>query len=348
VEIGTGTSPPVRDASDAAAVAEAARLLRDGGLVAFPTETVYGLGADALAANAVARIFAAKGRPASNPLIVHVADVAAARELAREWPAVAETLAARFWPGPLTLVVPKAGVVPDIVTAGGATVGLRVPSHPVALALLRAAGVPVAAPSANRSEEVSPTTAAHVAESLRGARVDLILDAGPTEIGLESTVVDCTVSPPRLLRPGRVTAAMLRAALGQIAGDRAVEVEEERPPQGPARSPGLRKRHYAPRVPLVVVPPGAAKDALRDGDAFLARKASATPGTVRVLRMPLDAAGYAARLYAALREMDRAAGVTRIVVEEPPQNDAWAAVHDRLRRAGAPAGGDGNDDGRGR
>jgi L-threonylcarbamoyladenylate synthase len=214
-------------------LAEAAERLRRGELVAFPTETVYGLGADARDADAVAKIFAAKGRPASNPLIVHVPDADAARALASDWTDAAGRLAAAFWPGPLTLVVARAAVIPDIVTAGGGTVGLRVPSHPVARELLARAGVPVAAPSANRSEEVSPTTAAHVAESLGPYVPDLmILDGGPCAVGIESTVVDVTGDAP-----------------------------------GPARSPGQMARHYAPRKPLLLldgVPPAPAP-----GDALL-------------------------------------------------------------------------------
>lgn len=188
---------------DDAALAEAAERLRAGELVAFPTETVYGLGANALDANAVAKIYAAKGRPATNPIIVHVASVEQAKTLVKTWPAIADELAAQHWPGPLTLVLEKADHIPDIVTAGGRTVGIRIPNHPVALELLRRAGVPVAAPSANRSEEVSPTQAKHVADSL-GAFVDdlLILDGGACGVGIESTVLDVTCDPPRVLRPG--------------------------------------------------------------------------------------------------------------------------------------------------
>ncbi len=198
-----------------AAIAEAAEVLRRGGLVALPTETVYGLGANALEAGAVQAIFAAKERPPRNPVIVHVADAEAARAWAAAWPERAGQLAERFWPGPLTLVLPKRPVVPDIVTAGGATVGLRVPAHRVALALLKAADVPIAAPSANRSSRVSPTTAAHVLADLEG-RIDMILDAGPTSGGLESTVLDLTVEPPRVLRPGLVSVAQLEEVIGPV------------------------------------------------------------------------------------------------------------------------------------
>lgn len=328
--VGSGLMGRTLPADDPAAIAAAAAALRAGGLVAFPTETVYGLGANARDPAAVARIFAAKGRPATNPLIVHVADAAAARELVSVWSPVAEALAARFWPGPLTLVLPKGPSLPDLVTAGGPTVGIRIPAHPAARALLRAAGVPVAAPSANRSTEVSPTTAAHVAASL-GEAVDLILDGGPTTVGLESTVLDVSVSPPQILRPGMVTRAMLEEVVGDVAEDR------QGPQEGPARSPGLMTRHYAPRAPVVVLPAERLGTSVQASDGLLCRE---TAGVVwraaRVIAMPLDVTGYAARMYAALREMDTA-GVARIVVEAPPEDAEWAAVRDRLRRASAKA-----------
>ncbi|HEY0970121.1 MAG TPA: L-threonylcarbamoyladenylate synthase, partial [Gemmatimonadales bacterium] len=196
-------------------LAHAASVLRRGGLVAFPTETVYGLGANALDSDAVARIYAAKGRPSFNPLIVHVADATAARTLATAWPEAAERLAAAFWPGPLTMVLPKQPRVTDLVTAGLPSVALRVPAHPVALALLRAAGIPIAAPSANRYTELSPTSAAHVERGL-GDRVELILDAGPTRVGIESTVVDLTGERPVMLRPGIISADALAAVVGPL------------------------------------------------------------------------------------------------------------------------------------
>src|SRR4051794_21935732 len=201
---------------DPEVIRRAAELIRAGRLVAFPTETVYGLGANALDAAAVARVFQAKGRPPTNPLIVHLDGVDQIAQVAAGWPKVAVRLAERFWPGPLTLVLPKRPEVPDVVTAGGPTVAVRVPAHPVAQALLRAAGVPVAAPSANRSTELSPTTAAHVLRGLDG-RIELILDGGPTPGGIESTVVDVTASPLRLLRPGLVTPAELEAVVGPVA-----------------------------------------------------------------------------------------------------------------------------------
>lgn len=326
-------APNVRSAADPAAIAEAAELLRAGRLVGFPTETVYGLGANALDPAAVARIFEAKGRPATNPLIVHVASVEAARELATNWPEIADRLTARFWPGPLTLVVEKGGRVPDIVTANGPTVGLRVPDHPAALALLQAAGVPIAAPSANRSEEVSPTTARHVFDSL-GDRVDLILDGGPTNVGIESTVLDVTCEPPRILRPGMVSEKMLHSVVGSLTSDGSSRDETI------ARSPGQTPRHYAPRARLEVVPAAYARMVFRtdgpDGELLLwGTGGRGGCGGPRPRFLPRDPSRYAAGLYAALRDMD-AAGIAQIHVEEPPSGPEWAAIHDRLRRAATP------------
>lgn len=300
--------------------------------MAFPTETVYGLGANALDAAAVERIFAAKGRPVTNPLIVHVPDITAARELAADWPAQAQRLAERFWPGPLTLVLPCRSIVPNIVTAGGPTVALRVPAHPVALALLRACGLPLAAPSANRSTQLSPTRAEHVLSGLAD-RIDLVLDAGPTPGGLESTVLDVTVEPPRLLRPGLITLAQLIEVVGPVGRSQPVTAES------PARSPGQMARHYAPRTPMELVAGNGPERAqalvqqgLRIGWATLARDGAATAPGALVVVMPDDAAGYAARLYAVLHELD-GRGLDRIVVDLPPATDAWLAVYDRLRRA---------------
>jgi L-threonylcarbamoyladenylate synthase len=317
---------------DAAIIARAADVLRRGGLVAFPTETVYGLGANALDSAAVDRIFTAKGRPAYNPVIVHVADAGRALDVAREWPDVADRLARAFWPGPLTLVLPKRPEVPSSVTAGLDTVAVRVPSHPVALALLEAAGLPIAAPSANRSTEVSPTTGSHVEKSL-GDAVDLILEAGPTPVGIESTVVDVTVNPPALLRPGSI----MLADLARVAGD-----VSEAPPSGTdraRRSPGMLDRHYAPRAKLVL----ASSDRIRElveGAQHAGRRVgaiaiSATFSPSRrdeILTLPNDPDRYAARLYATLHALDDAA-VELIVVENPPDVPAWRAVRDRLERA---------------
>jgi L-threonylcarbamoyladenylate synthase len=321
---------------DQGAIAAAAALLRRDGLVAFPTETVYGLGANALDAAAVARIFAAKGRPATNPLIVHLADARQVAQVAADWPDPAARLAERFWPGPLTLVLLKRPEVPDIVTAGGPTVAARVPAHPVARALLRAAGVPVAAPSANRSTELSPTTAAHVLRGL-GGRVDLILDAGPTAGGIESTVLDVTCDPPRLLRPGPVTPAEIEAVIGPISrpGEPAASAAGV-----PHRSPGQMPRHYAPRAPLELAGGHGRErvvDVLREGARVgwvTWPGAAEVTGAVRV-ELPYDPTAYAAGLYAALHDLD-SAGVDRIVVARPPDDEAWLAIRDRLRRAAHP------------
>jgi L-threonylcarbamoyladenylate synthase len=316
------------------------RILRRGGLVAFPTETVYGLGANALDAAAVKRIFVAKGRPATNPLIVHVADAAQVSQVASDWPEAAARLAERFWPGPLTLVLPKRPEVPHVVTAGGPTVAARVPAHPVALALLRAAGIPVAAPSANRSAELSPTTAEHVHRGLAG-QIDLILDAGPTPGGIESTVLDVTTDPPRVLRPGLVTPAEIEAVIGPVRrpGERVAPPVADAPGSGgqPLPSPGLMERHYAPRALLELADGdgrGRARE-LAEGGRRVGwvtwPGADAVPGAVRV-ELPRDPAAYAARLYAALHDLD-AAGVERIVAARPPDDEGWLAVRDRLRRA---------------
>ncbi|HLK59699.1 MAG TPA: L-threonylcarbamoyladenylate synthase [Chthonomonadaceae bacterium] len=325
---------------DADVIARAAEILRSGGLVAFPTETVYGLGANALDPQAVGRIFEAKGRPSNNPLIVHAPDVEAARQLVAAWPEAAERLAARFWPGPLTLVLPRANTIPDIVTAGGPTVAVRVPAHPVALALLRAAEIPLAAPSANRSTQLSPTRAEHVAEGLSGL-IPMILDAGPTTGGLESTVISLTTPRPTLLRPGLISPAELRSVVGRL-GLR----EETADTHAPLPSPGLTARHYAPRARLEIAENGGAQrvqDLAQNGVRVgwltfalppEARQPTAFAGVVAYV-MPLSPLEYAAQLYARLHELD-AAGVERIVVAMPPETEAWQAVRDRLHRAATP------------
>ena len=329
------------DRPDKSAIAEAAAILRSGGLVAFPTETVYGLGANALDAAAVESIFAAKGRPATNPIIVHVADVAAARGLVTAWPVAAEKLAEAFWPGPLTFVLPKRAHVPDNVTAGGRTVGIRVPSHLVALALLQAAELPIAAPSANRSNQISPTTAEHVRRGLEG-RIDMILDAGPTSGGLESTVIDLTADPPRLLRAGLATVAQLEAVVGPI--DLPVDQMPADSDQEPVRSPGQLERHYSPKARLICVGPSdeqVVRELLNSVNRAGWLRLSATDASLdmkvckvaaKTIDMPLNPTTYSARLYAALHEMDDAK-VELIVVDLPPNEPVWLAIHDRLRRA---------------
>jgi L-threonylcarbamoyladenylate synthase len=318
---------------DPVAIAAAAAVLRAGGLVAFPTETVYGLGADALDPAAVRRIYEAKGRPAFNPIIVHVATTEAARRLSRRWPASATRLANQFWPGPLTLVLPKDVSVPDIVTAGLDAVGVRVPAHPVALALIRAADVPVAAPSANRFTQLSPTTAEHVARGL-GDRVDVLLDGGSAHVGIESTVVDLTGPAPRLLRPGMISRSTLEAVIGPLALDEAEPSGDE-----PRRSPGQVERHYAPRAALELLSRAQLEalsgDREKAGSGHVGVIAIADvrlPAGMHVVRLPQDAEGYARELYSALHRLDDA-GCVRIMVELPPDEPPWNAVHDRLRRA---------------
>lgn len=315
---------------DPAALREAAAELQAGRLVAFPTETVYGLGADGLNPEAVAEIYRAKGRPANNPLILHVGDVAAARALVAEWPPEADLLAARFWPGPLTLVLPADPGVPLIVRAGNPTVALRCPSHPVALALIRATGRPLAAPSANRSTEISPTTAQHVLKGLEG-RLGLILDGGPTVAGLESTILDLSRRPFRLLRPGPLPVDLLETLLGPLERWQGGVAEHE----GQA-APGMAARHYAPRTPLRILEPAALLGALRDSAnpvlVLFGGEVSA-PG-VPQRRLPLDPGRVGTALYALLHELD-AAGHSEILVQAPPTGDAWWAVADRLQRASA-------------
>lgn len=313
-------------------IAQAAEVLRAGGLVAFPTETVYGLGAHALDPRAVERIFRAKDRPAFNPLIAHLSGIAGARELAAEWPPEAEQLAAAFWPGPLTLVLPKKPHVPDLLTAGLPAVGIRVPAHPVALALITAAGVPIAAPSANRFTELSPTTATHVMKSL-GDRVDVLLDGGPTMVGIESTVVDLTGAVPQLLRPGVLSAHQLSEVVG-----RPVARGGEPVGAAPRHSPGMVERHYAPKAELRVLDPAALAQSAAENSPAAASDTGAlllhplAVGADHVIRMPTDPAGYARQLYAALHSLDDA-GCRLILVEKVPDSEQWIAVQDRLRRA---------------
>jgi L-threonylcarbamoyladenylate synthase len=294
-------------------IAHAAALIREGRLVAFPTETVYGLGANALDPAAVRRIFKAKGRPSTSPLIVHVSSEAMAREYASDWPEAASALARRHWPGPLTLVVPKDARIPDDVTAGLGAVGLRVPAHPVALALIEAAGVPVAAPSANRFTGLSPTSAEHVRRGL-GALVDCVLDGGSTPIGIESTVLSLAAPEPLLLRPGMITREEIEELIGPVRVADSVT--------GAHPSPGMHARHYSPKTPLVLVDPGGA---VPSGDGVLLQRGST---------MPSDARSYAAALYARLHHLDLQ-GLDWIAVEWPPDAPEWTGIRDRLRRAAA-------------
>lgn len=320
------------DTADAPAIAEAARVLKAGGLVAFPTETVYGLGALALDPAAVAGIFRAKGRPSYNPLIVHVSDTRMARTLVSEWPETAETLTRAFWPGPLTLVLPKAPAVPDAITAGLPTVAMRAPAHPVALALIAATGAPIAAPSANPSTAISPTLAAHVQKGLSG-RIDLILDGGATAVGMESTVLSLVDDEPVLLRPGGVSRAQIEALIGPV------KLRQEAPSGEAARpSPGLMAVHYAPKVPTWRLP--AADIAGLSGQAGEQGVITIGPGTGvpagwRQVVLPADPAGAAAGFYAALHELEDA-GVAAIWIAEPPAGADWEALRDRLDKASRP------------
>jgi L-threonylcarbamoyladenylate synthase len=312
-------------------VDRAARLLADGELVAFPTETVYGLGADASRGDAVRKIFAAKGRPSAHPLIVHLAPGAALDGWAAEIPDAARALVAAAWPGPLTIVVAKGPRVDAATTGGGATVGLRVPAHPVAQALLRAFGGGVAAPSANRFGAVSPTTAAHVVADL-GDDVAYVLDGGPCAVGLESTIVDFTRGQPALLRPGGMPRELIEAIVGRLAG-----AGDDAP-----AAPGTLASHYAPRAEVIAVAPAdvpATLAAIRDRRvAILApRAAFAAWGELAATKIPLpdDLGELAAVLYGTLRDLD-AAGVDVVIAALPPAVGLGEAVGDRLRRAAGP------------
>ena len=307
---------------EAAALESAASVLAAGELVAFATETVYGLGADATQAAAVAKIFVAKGRPQTNPLIAHVSSSDMAREWAGAWPAGAQALADAFWPGPLTIILPRNDRIVPAVSAGLDTVGLRVPEPAVARGLIEALGRPVAAPSANRSEHVSPTTAQHVLDDLDG-RIAMVLDSGPTGVGIESTVIDLCGPAPRVLRRGPVSVAQLQAVLGEV------EVVDQHVDGSSAQaSPGQSVRHYAPDVPCVRVEPGFVPTA---GDAVI------VCGDSRLAAHVLPSPEIAARdLYALLRRLERE-GAARIVIVMPPETPAWAAVRDRLIRATVPA-----------
>ena len=315
---------------DAALITKAAATLKSGGLVAFPTETVYGLGADASNPAALARLFAAKGRPADHPVIVHLAGAEQMLGWAIEIPDIAWTLAQRFWPGPLTLIVKRASHVIDAVTGGQDTVGLRVPSHPMAQALLEAFGGGIAAPSANRFGHISPTTAQHVRDEF-GDAVELVLDGGPCEVGIESTIIDCSRNASRILRPGRITAEMVAAAAGGAAPGQ---------PEGATpRVSGALDSHYAPRTPMrLLTHAGIEKLVAKAGVRVVVHSGARPSGSViRHWPAPAAAIEYARSLYATLRAMD-AAGADLLLVELPPQTQEWAGINDRLRRAAFVAG----------
>jgi L-threonylcarbamoyladenylate synthase len=304
-------------------VRRAAEILRAGGLVAFPTETVYGLGADASNAAAVARLYRVKGRPIDHPVIIHFDSFERALAWARDVPREARILAERFWPGPLTLILKGSEMARPFVTGGQASVGIRVPSHPVALELLKAFGGGVAAPSANRFGHVSPTSAEHVREDL-GADVDLVLEGGPSEVGIESTIVDLSRDGFSVLRPGRISAQQIEDALKA----------KRSKPQAAVRHSGGLERHYAPRTSARLVPSHQLDKAIAElGDSVAVLAFSRPDERVDYwIRMPRDPVLYARKLYAALRELDTAA-CEQILVEAPPEAPEWAAVRDRLTRA---------------
>ncbi|MDD5461901.1 MAG: L-threonylcarbamoyladenylate synthase [Methylococcales bacterium] len=322
--------------ADDAAIEHAANLLRKGRLVAFPTETVYGLGADAFNPDAVRRIFQAKGRPADHPLIVHIPSIDSLNDWALTVPDAAQQLAERFWPGPLALILNKRPEVPLEVTGGQNTVGLRMPDHPVALRLLQAFDGGVAAPSANRFCRISPTQAAHVAEEL-GDAVDLILDGGACQVGVESTIIDLSGDRPRLLRPGHITRSEIEAVL---QAELTIITPQVTPSE--LRAPGMMAVHYAPVTMALLCPTDHLQRmvqelilhnkrisilALNATDSVLAEKR-----IIRVIRMPGQADDYAQALYASLRELD-SLHLDMILVEQPPDTEAWRTVNDRLGKA---------------
>ncbi len=317
------------------AVKRAAELLRAGEVVALPTETVYGLAANAFEAKAVAKIYEIKGRPAHNPIIVHVADLNLAKQCASEWPAIADQLAAAFWPGPLTLILPRSDRVPDNVTAGGSTVGIRWPSHPFVQAVIHECGFPLAAPSANPSNAVSPTNAGHVQKQL-GDKLQLIVDGGQSQVGIESTVLDLTVSPPRILRPGMIDEDAIAAVVGNISSGAMPAIS------GALRSPGLLQKHYSPKAKLKILNWRDDADLRAQLKSVSEKKThiiahSHIPsgeGWARVSVIPLDAEAFARAIYAELHRCD-AAGAEWIVVEAPPETSEWRAIADRLHRAAA-------------
>ena len=318
------------------AVRRAAELLRAGELVALPTETVYGLAANALDADAVRRIFEVKGRPGHNPIIVHVASLDMARTCVAAWPPMATKLARAFWPGPLTLVLPRAQQIPDVVTAGGETVGVRWPSHPLIQAVIAECGFPLAAPSANLSNQVSPTSAAHVRKGL-GDRISLIVDGGQAQVGIESTVLDVTGSLPRLLRPGMIHEQALLAVTAQLAVGSSSDASV-------LRSPGLLRKHYSPKAPLMVLSWKetaqlkticAERGVQPAGVHVVAHtKIPCVEDFGRVSVIPHDAIAFARAIYAELHECDEA-GAKLIIVESPPEAPEWRAIIDRLHRAAA-------------
>ena len=319
------------------AVLRAAELLRAGQVVALPTETVYGLAANALDAQAVARIFQIKGRPPTNPIIIHVASLETAKTCVSDFPPIAEQLAKAFWPGPLTLVLPRAQAIPKIVTAGGETVGIRWPSHALMQAVIRECSFPLAAPSANLSNRVSPTNAQHVQKQLHG-KIPVIVDGGQSAVGIESAVLDLTVSPPRILRPGMIHAESLAAA------GLTITTSAPSSPSGPLKSPGQLKKHYAPKAKLLILNWHddaelkskilSAKFKTQNCCIIAHTSIPSAEAFARVCVIPHDAEAFARAIYAELHRCDEA-GIGVIVVEVPPETPEWSGIADRLRRAAA-------------
>ena len=319
------------------AVKLASELLRAGEIVALPTETVYGLAANALDANAVEKIYEAKGRPKHNPIIVHVASLEMARDCASKWPESADKLVKSFWPGPLTVVLPRSRNIPAVVTAGGETVGIRWPSHPFIQAVIRECGFPLAAPSANRASEISPTNAEHVRKSL-GEKISLVIDGGQSQVGIESTVVDLTTTPPRVLRPGMIHEESLVAAVGEVRSQKS-EVRSQK-----LKSPGLLRKHYAPKAKLVILnwqnEPDLRSQLLtlnfQTSTCHIIAHTRIPSGEnfARVSVIPHDAEAFARAIYAELHRCDEA-GARLIVVEAVPSTFEWRAIADRLTRASA-------------
>jgi L-threonylcarbamoyladenylate synthase len=311
-------------------ILEAVAALRRGEVIGLPTETVYGLAADASNADAVRKIFALKGRPADHPLIVHIADASALSRWASGPLALAGKLAEAFWPGPLTMILPRQPCVPDAVTGGQDTVGVRCPAHPLALQVLRIFGTGLAAPSANRFGHISPTTAGHVREEF-GDGVPLILDGGDCEVGIESTIIDLSSDVPRILRPGSITHEQMEAVIGPVAQDRS----EHSP-----RASGTLEAHYAPRTPMLMLARAALEQEAKQQRAFGKRVAilaiDSLPLGFDGVILPGEAKAFAHGLYAAMRQLD-AGDEQLLLVERPPEGAAWLAVHDRLRRAAAGA-----------
>jgi L-threonylcarbamoyladenylate synthase len=321
------------------AVRQTVEFLRAGEIVALPTETVYGLTANALDEKAVAKIFRIKGRPANNPIIVHVASNEMAKRYTKDFPAIAEKLSKSFWPGPLTIVLPRAKEIPNIVTAGGETVGIRWPSHPFIQAVIRECNFPLAAPSANLSNQISPTNVEHVRKSL-GGKIPLIVDGGQSQVGIESTVLDLTVSPPKILRPGMIHVESLVAVCGEIQSPKSKVQNLD----SMLRSPGLLKKHYSPKAKLLVLnwrddmdlksQIADRKSQIQNCHIIAHTKIPSVENFSGVSVIPHDAEAFARAIYAELHRCD-AAGAELIIVEAPPDSPEWSGISDRLRRASA-------------